>query len=312
MTPTHHPPPPPGTTARALTPEDLAATVAVYAADELADAGAVTAAAEDVAGDWARPSFDLAADSVGVFARERLVGAAEVSPGGTYAQGAVDPASRGRGIGSWLLAWCEARAAEVGAARVGQSAPDGSVAERLLRARGYRHGWTSWVLALPEGVEVPTRPLPDGYRYVTGDTPALERAAHRVVDTAFREWSDRGVDTFDDWAATTVRRPGSQPWQLRLVETEGTAVGAAFVTLDSRGAGYVQYLAVDRAHRGRGVAQALLADAFARARDHGATRSELDTDTRTGALDLYLKVGMEVTQTWVRLVTDVPRSAGDR
>ena len=66
-------------------------------------------------------------------------------------------------------------------------------------------------------------------------------------------------------------------------------------------------LAVDRAHRGTGLAQALLADAFGRAREHGATRSELSTDSRTGALDLYLKVGMEVTQTWTHLVTDLPR-----
>ena len=36
-------------------------------------------------------------------------------------------------------------------------------------------------------------------------------------------------------------------------------------------------------------------------------RSELSTDSRTGALDLYLKIGMEVTQTWTHLVTDLPR-----
>ncbi|MGL5818126.1 MAG: GNAT family N-acetyltransferase [Phycicoccus sp.] len=312
MTPAHHTPPPSGTTVRALTPDDLDATFAVYAADELADAGVIAVEPEDVAGGWARPSFDLATDSVGVFAGERLVGAAEVSRGGTRAEGAVHPDSRGCGIGSWLLAWCEARAAAQGAATVGQSVPEGSMADRILRARGYRHGWTSWVLALPDDAEVPSRPLPERYRFVTGDTPTRERAAHRVVDTAFRDWSERGADTFDDWAATTVRRPGSQPWQLRLVETEGTAVGAAFVTLDPGGTGYVQYLAVDRAHRGRGLARALLADAFARARDHGATRSELDTDTRTGALDLYLKVGMEVTQTWIRLAADLPRPAGGR
>jgi hypothetical protein len=51
----------------------------------------------------------------------------------------------------------------------------------------------------------------------------------------------------------------------------------------------------------------MLADAFAAARDHGATRSELSTDSRTGALDLYRRVGMEVTQTWTHLVTDLPR-----
>jgi hypothetical protein len=48
----------------------------------------------------------------------------------------------------------------------------------------------------------------------------------------------------------------------------------------------------------------MLVDAFGLARDHGATRSELSTDSRTGALGLYEKVGMVVTSTWVhRAVT---------
>nr|WP_143427096.1 GNAT family N-acetyltransferase [Georgenia soli] len=45
--------------------------------------------------------------------------------------------------------------------------------------------------------------------------------------------------------------------------------------------------------------RALLADAFQRAREQGATRSELATDSRTGALGLYQRVGMEVTAVWV-------------
>ena len=48
-----------------------------------------------------------------------------------------------------------------------------------------------------------------------------------------------------------------------------------------------------------GLAQALLVNAFACGREHGATRSTLSTDSRTGALSLYQKVGMEVTDVWV-------------
>lgn len=302
---------PPGLTARPLTPDDLDAVYAVYAADEVADAGVLGIEPEDLAGDWARPSFDLARDSVGVLLGDRVVAAAEVSRGGTRAEGAVHPEVRGRGIGGWLVDWTEARAAERGATTVGQTVPTASLAERVLRGRGYRTGHTSWVLELPAGTEVPARPLPAGYRFATVDSTDLERAAHRVVDEAFAEWSDRSTETFEDWAAGTTRRPGTQPWQLRVVETEGgTAVGAAFVILDAQGTGYVHQLAVDRAHRGQGLAQALLADAFTAARDHGASRSELSTDSRTGALDLYLKVGMQVTHTWVHLVTEVRRSGG--
>jgi 3-oxoacyl-[acyl-carrier-protein] synthase III len=52
-----------------------------------------------------------------------------------------------------------------------------------------------------------------------------------------------------------------------------------------------------------GLAQALLADAFGVARAHGAARATLSTDSRTGALDLYRRVGMQVESTWVHRAT---------
>ena len=51
-------------------------------------------------------------------------------------------------------------------------------------------------------------------------------------------------------------------------------------------------LAVARAHRRRGVAQQLLAEAYAAARERGVLNAGLSTDTRTGALDLYRRLGM--------------------
>ena len=78
----------------------------------------------------------------------------------------------------------------------------------------------------------------------------------------------------------------------------GVVVGVGFVFL-SRDCGYVQYLAVRRDQRGRGIARALLVDCFAVTREHGAVRSEVSTDSRTGALGLYERVGMRVTSTWV-------------
>ena len=296
---------PAGLTARPLTTADLDAAFAVYSAAELEDSGHLALEPEDIAGDWARPSFDLAADSIGVLDGERLVGAAEVARGGTRAEGAVLPGERGRGIGSWLAAWSERRARSIGSHRVGQMAPEGSLPQRLLRGRGYTVGHTSWVLELPEGREVPPRPLPPGYSIGTAGTTDLERAAYDVLQDAFDEWEGRVRTPFQDWAATSVRRPGFQPWQLRVVDHDGVVVAASFTILDSQGVGFVDQLAVERGHRGKGLAQALLADAFGHARERGGQRSELSTDSRTGALDLYLKVGMEVTQTWTQLGKDL-------
>ena len=72
----------------------------------------------------------------------------------------------------------------------------------------------------------------------------------------------------------------------------------AWVQLGEESA-FIARLATRSDERGRGLAQALLVDAFAVARERGATRSELSTDSRTGALGLYEKVGMVVTSTWV-------------
>ena len=301
-------PPPAGLTARPLTPADLDDVYAVYAADEVADAGHLALEPEDLAGDWSRPSFDLAQDSIGLFEDGHVVAAAEVTRGGSRAEGAVHPDVRGRGIGSWLVDWTESRARDHGAVTVGQSTPEGSAAQRLLLDRGYRLGHTSWVLQLPGGREVPERTLPPGY--TLGHCPDAQRelSAYEVIQEAFCEWEGRERETYEDWAATTVRRPGTQPWQLRVVEHGGSVVGASFTILDMQGTGYLHQLAVDRRHRGRGLAQAMLADAFERAREEGATHSELSTDSRTGALDLYRKVGMEVTQTWTHLVIDLPRA----
>ena len=298
---------PPRLTTRPLITDDLEAVYAVYAADEVADSGHLAIEPEDIAGDWARPSFDLATDSIGVLDGDRIVAAAEVTRGGSRAEGAVLPEVRGRGVGSWLTGWTEERAASMGSSRVGQTTPDRSLPQRLLTARGYTVGHTSWVLELPAGRAIPERPLPPDHRLATADTAERVQAACEVIQSAFGEWAGRQPESFEDWAATTVRRPGAQPWQLRVVERSGAVVAAAFTIVDSQGSGFVHQLAVDRAHRGRGLAQALLADAFTGARQHGATRSALSTDSRTGALDLYTKVGMAVTQTWTHLVTDLPR-----
>ncbi|MFC6344729.1 GNAT family N-acetyltransferase, partial [Nocardioides hankookensis] len=180
----------------------------------------------------------------------------------------------------------------------GMPVPRGSAGDRLLEALGYRVRWESWVLQLPEGATVPDRALPDGYTIreaTVDDYPAC----WTVLEDAFLEWSVREREPFDDFLARTVQRPGFQPWNLRLVvDPDGEAVGATVVLLYGTEA-YVDRLATRKDQRGRGIAQSMLVDAFAAGRAHGAVTSGLNTDSRTGALGLYEKVGMRVTQTWV-------------
>ena len=296
-------------TTRPLTREDAAAVTALMAACELHDVGEVLIEEADIVGDWQRPAFHLATQSVGVLDGDRLVAYAEVFKG-RWADGAVTPDHRGRGLGTALSHWTRAVGARDGGTLVGQPVPGDSPGERLFSALGYRTLWTSWVLEMPAGTTITPQPLPAGYSVREPRDEADLRAAWTVNEDAFLEWSERERSSFEEWTATVSRRPGYEPWQLRLmVDAAGGVVGMAFVVVSS-GCGYVDKLAVRRDERGRGLARALLVDAFEVARAHGGERSELSTDSRTGALGLYEKVGMQVTSVWRHWAADVAPQPG--
>jgi GNAT superfamily N-acetyltransferase len=290
---------PPGLTTRPLRRDDSGVVFTLIAAQEQEDLGSVEIEEADLVSDWARPSHDLAARSVAVLDGDLLVGYAELS-GVDRADAAVLPSHRGRGIGTWLAWWLRDLGRRLGSPVVGMPVPEGSPGDRLLAALGYEVRWTSWVLQLPPGTEVPARDLPEGYAVRTA-TEADLPAAHDVLEDAFLEWSVRDREPFEDFRASLVERPGFEPWNLRVVtDDRGAVVGVALVHVASGGdLAYVARLAVRRDQRGRGLAQVLLVDGFGLAREHGAHVCELSTDSRTGALGLYQKVGMRVTNTWV-------------
>ncbi|WP_340538931.1 GNAT family N-acetyltransferase [Nocardioides sp. GXZ039] len=294
---------PDGLTQRPLVPADAAAVFETMAEEQLHDLGTVEIELADIVGDWQRPSFDITSRTVGVFDGERLVGYAEVS-GRDRGEAAVRPAQRGRGIGTWLASWMQDCARTHGADVVGMPVPQGSPGDRLLESLGYHVRWTSWVLQLPAGTAIADRELPAGYT-VGAASPDQYVAAHDVLEDAFLEWSERDREPYGDFEAGVLHRPGFAPWQLRVVTDEAGAVAAvAVVMLVPEGVGgqpeaYIDRLATRRDQRGRGLAQALMVDSFARAREHGAATSSLSTDSRTGALGLYERVGMQVTSVWV-------------
>ncbi|MDF1604379.1 GNAT family N-acetyltransferase [Nocardioides sp. YIM 152315] len=284
-------------TARPLVMTDARAVFEVMAAQELHDTGEVSLEEADIVGDWQRPSYDVSAGTVGVFVADRLVAYAEYM-GSARGDAAVHPEHRGRGIGTVLAGWMQERARAAGESVIGMPVPVGSDGDRLLEALGYHVRWNSWVLQLPEGATVPHRELPAGYTLREATTVDHE-ACWTVLEDAFLEWSERDREPFDDFVARTIKRPGFEPWNLRLVTDPAGDVVGVTVVYPFGTEGYVDRIATRRDQRGKGVAQAMLVDAFATARAHGALTSGLNTDSRTGALGLYEKVGMRVTQHWV-------------
>jgi GNAT superfamily N-acetyltransferase len=288
---------------RPLTVEDAKSVFELIAAQQMHDIGEVVIDEADIISDWQRPSFDMTESTIGVFDGSRLVAYAELA-GADRGDAAVEPGYRGRGIGTSLAQWMQDRARARGSSLVGMPVPQGSPGDRLLEDLGYRVRWTSWVLTLPEGRTIEPPSLPSGYVIRTAEE-ADQRAAWQVIEDAFLEWSVRDRQTFEDFSAQVMQRPGFEPWNLRVaVDGAGAVVGAAFVILSDE-FGFVEKLAVRKDLRGLGLGRALLSDSFAQARDHGATRSELSTDSRTGALDLYQRVGMEVTSVWVNRAIDL-------
>lgn len=296
---------PAGLTTRPLRTTDASAVHQLMAAQELEDIGEVVIEEADIVSDWAKPSHDLGARSIGVWDGDTLVAYAELM-GADRADTSVLPSHRGRGIGTWLAHWLQDLGRRVGSSVVGMPVPQGSPGDRLLEELGFRVRWTSWVLRLPEGATIPERDLPDGYAIRTAGPDDLE-AAHDVLEDAFLEWSKREREPYEDFAAATLGRPGFEPWNLRVaVDGDGQVVGVSLVLVSDNGTtGYVDRLAVRADQRGRGIAQALLVDSFALARAHGTTTSELSTDSRTGALGLYQRVGMETDSVWVNRAIDL-------
>ncbi|MEI7057203.1 GNAT family N-acetyltransferase [Nocardioides sp. CCNWLW239] len=291
---------PSGYAERPLTLADAGAVTRVMAANELATLGEVHIEEADIVAEWQRPSFEVGPATVGVLAPTgELVGYAECS-GGARADAAVHPDHWGRGIGTALAGWIGARAAELGEPVIGMPVPQGSPGDRLLESLGWFTRWESWVLVLPEDAAIPRRELPAAYA-IRAATPHDHEQVWNVVEDAFLEWSEREREPYADWLATVVERPGAEPWNIRVVtDPEGVVVAAAVLVMTEDGReGYVSKLATRKDQRNRGLAQALLADAFGVARAHGAPRATLSTDSRTGALDLYLHVGMQVEATWI-------------
>ncbi|MFF8592184.1 GNAT family N-acetyltransferase [Streptomyces sp. NPDC015220] len=206
----------------------------------------------------------------------------------------VHPRHRGRGLGAALLDWAEVRARRAGSEQIVQTVPDddtGAVA--LLRCRGYAPMVTEWLLEFPMPEE-PAVPEPPAGVTVRAFRPGDEHDAHRLIEDAFDEWQQRR-ESYQEWARHTVERPTFAPEMSSLAFHGDQLIGAVVaLNLPEAGEGYVEQVAVRRDHRHRGIARLLLRHSFRAFHRQGRRTCVLGTHSDTGALDLYLRVGMGV------------------
>jgi mycothiol synthase len=293
--------------ARPLVPGDAVAVFELTRAAEQVDLGHPMVELDDIRGHWARPSYNLGAQSIGYFEHGELVAYGEVHK--NRLEGYVHPAHRRRGLGTRLFEWSRTKAKELGYPRVGQTVSvNNRDAISLLTDHGGTLLYTSWVLELPEGTTIAAQDLPPGHRLRPFQADRDTYDVYRTFEDAFNEWPDRQPSTLDDWRAIAFGRSDFEPWQVvtAVEDVDGVEriVGACRLIV-SDGEGWVDQIAVRRQARGRGLGRALLVAAFNEARSRGATALRLNTDSRTGALGLYQHVGMVVVETYQHYAVDL-------
>ncbi|MEV7499754.1 GNAT family N-acetyltransferase [Streptomyces sp. NPDC093018] len=215
----------------------------------------------------------------------------------------VHPEHRGRGLGTALLAWSEARARELGGDRLSQTVSDSDLAAAaLLRSGGYVRVVTEWLLEMPLPGE-PEVPEPPAGITVRAFRAGDEESAYRLTEDAFDEWQQRRKP-YAEWARLTVGRATFAPSASPLA-FEGDRLVGAVLSLDAGGLdggegyvdggeGYVERVAVRRDQRNRGIARLLLREAFRAFYLQGRRSCVLWTHSDTGALALYERIGMTV------------------
>ncbi|WP_175543661.1 GNAT family N-acetyltransferase [Micromonospora pattaloongensis] len=213
--------------------------------------------------------------------------------------GLVDPAHRGRGLGSALLNWGTAAAPAVGERLTVETETLTPAGQEFLRRQGLRRVFAEDVLRFDlAGTPLPSHPLPDGIALVPWRPETAERF-FAVYRAAFRErpgfpgWSARR------WIDWTSGDDGFRP-QWSLLATDPVVRDVGFVTCAD---GWIVQLGTVPGARGRGLGAALAAAALARMRAAGLTAALLDVNVDNPAGRLYERLGFTVIGRRARFAT---------
>ncbi|MCA9985709.1 MAG: GNAT family N-acetyltransferase [Anaerolineales bacterium] len=215
--------------------------------------------------------------------------------------GTVHPDYRARGLGSYLLAWMEARVQQQ-AARDNNDQPvrvQTSCADHLQDRMTLfgQHGFApiryAYKMRHPLAQQIAKTSLPDGLQLIPWHETHSD-AARQAFNIAFQDiWGVPEMDT-TLWQQFFVGVPQFRPDLSWLVLADETIVAFCINWVNERNQeGWVEAVGVLPAWRGRGVAAALLTQSLHEFQALGLKSAGLDVDTEnpTGALQLYEKLG---------------------
>lgn len=240
--------------------------------------------------------------------------------GTAHGFGCVDPGWQRRGVGGALLGWLEERARQRFAESPAATGTAGGIAPRLrirleeqhshqarlLESAGYTIVRYFNEMHRPLDQPLPGNVLAGGLE-LAGIGPDLHEAVRVAHNESFRDhWGSEPRDE-ESWTFT-VNHPQARPDLSAVVLDSATREVAGYQLAShdpdiavQRGIreGYTELLGVRREYRGRGIAQALLADALRRFTAAGMDVASLDVDSEnpTGALALYTKMGYRAVNT---------------
>jgi mycothiol synthase len=205
-----------------------------------------------------------------------------------------------------LLAAIEARAAErkPGANLIGWAHENDQLTRAALERAGYRVIRHSFRMEIDLQSPLPEPEWPEGLAVHT----LREGEEKRAYDAHMESFVDAWMFTpepFDQWSHWFVNDPAFDPTLWYLAEA-GNDLAGILIGNESQtepGLGWVRILGVVPAHRRRGIAQALLQQAFREFQRRGLERGGLgvDAESETGAVELYERAGMHVARTSVQL-----------
>jgi len=209
-------------------------------------------------------------------------------------------------VGNYLLSWADQRAKQV----LVIAPPDEKVVllimadgqdtkkQQTLQVNGYIKERIFWRMLLTMDSLPSIKELPDGFSIRNHIVDQDDRVMYETMESAFADHWRHVPVAYDQWAHWNLEEDEFNPDFWFFATRAGIIAGGLMAWPTFNGetdTGWISDLGVIKESRGQGIGEALLSHAFRVFYERGIKKIALlvDTDSQTGALRLYERVGMK-------------------